>query len=79
MYLDHSATTAVTEKVFNKMEPFFKESFGNASTVYSLGNKSKIAMNEAREYVSEIIGANSDEIIFTSGGTESDNLAIQGI
>lgn len=79
IYLDHSATTALDKRVFKKMEPFFKESFGNASTVYSLGNKSKIAMNEARENVANIIGVNSDEIIFTSGGTESDNLAIQGI
>lgn len=79
IYLDHSATTAVSEKVFNKMEPYFKESFGNASTVYSLGNQAKLAMNESREHVAKIIGATANEIIFTSGGTESDNLAIQGI
>lgn len=79
IYMDHSATAPVREEVFEVMKPYFTRSFGNASTFYSLGREAKAAMEEAREHVANIIGANKDEIIFTSGGTESDNIAIQGI
>lgn len=79
IYMDHSATAPVREEVFEVMKPYFTRSFGNASTFYSLGREAKSAMEEAREHVANIIGANKDEIIFTSGGTESDNIAIQGI
>jgi len=77
--MDHSATTHVREEVFEAMKPYFTKSFGNPSTIYSLGREAKVAMEQAREKVANIIGANPDEIIFTSGGTESDNIAIQGI
>jgi cysteine desulfurase len=79
IYMDHSATAPLREEVFEVMKPYFTRSFGNASTFYSLGREAKAAMEEARENVANIIGANSEEIIFTSGGTESDNIAIQGI
>ncbi|RBQ22599.1 Cysteine desulfurase IscS 2 [Candidatus Methanobinarius endosymbioticus] len=79
IYMDHSATTPVREEVFEIMKPYFTRSFGNASTFYSLGREAKEAMENARENVASIIGANKDEIIFTSGGTESDNITIQGI
>ncbi|MBZ9570214.1 cysteine desulfurase NifS [Methanobrevibacter sp. TMH8] len=79
MYMDHSATAPVREEVFEVMKPYFTRSFGNASTFYSLGREAKAAMEESRKHVANIIGANKDEIIFTSGGTESDNIAIQGI
>lgn len=79
IYMDHSATAPVREDVFEVMKPYFTRSFGNASTIYSLGREAKIAMEEARDHVANIIGANKDDIIFTSGGTESDNIAIQGI
>ena len=77
--MDHSATAPVRKEVFELMKPYFTRSFGNASTFYSLGREANIAMEEARENVANIIGANPEEIIFTSGGTESDNIAIQGI
>lgn len=77
--MDHSATAPVRKEVFELMKPYFTRSFGNASTFYSLGREAKTAMENARENVANIIGANKDEIIFTSGGTESDNIAIQGI
>jgi cysteine desulfurase len=79
IYMDHSATSPVDIDVFNAMKPYFVESYGNASTLYSLGREARRAMESSREKVASIIGANTDEIIFTSGGTESDNIAIKGI
>jgi len=79
IYMDHSATSPVDREVLNAMEPYFVESYGNASTLYSLGRDARRAMESSREKVASIIGANTDEIIFTSGGTESDNIAIKGI
>jgi len=79
IYMDHSATSPIKEEVFKAMEPYLKESFGNASTLYYLGREAKEAMENARRKVAELIGADLSEIIFTSGGTESDNIAIQGI
>lgn len=78
IYLDHSATSPVDPEVFEAMKPYFIDSFGNASTLYSLGREGKNAMEAAREQVASIIGAETKEIIFTSGGTESDNIAIKG-
>ncbi|MFZ0442576.1 MAG: cysteine desulfurase NifS [Methanobacterium sp.] len=78
MYMDHSATSPVDPEVFEAMKPYFTDSFGNASTLYSLGREGKKAMESAREEVASIIGAETKEIIFTSGGTESDNIAILG-
>jgi len=77
--MDHSATSPVDIEVLNAMEPYFVDSYGNASTLYSLGREARRAMESSREKVASIIGANTDEIIFTSGGTESDNIAIKGI
>ena len=79
MYLDNSATTQVSEEVFEEMKPFFTEEFGNPSTLYSIGRESKKALNQARQRVADAINAKPEEIIFTSGGSESDNLAIKGI
>ena len=78
VYLDHSATSPLDPEVWNAMEPYFSDSFGNASTLYSLGRKARTAMEKAREQVASLIGAQPDEIYFTSGGTESDNIAIKG-
>ncbi|RJS49526.1 MAG: cysteine desulfurase NifS [Methanobacterium sp.] len=78
MYLDHSATSPVNPEVLKAMEPFFSQEFGNASTFYSLGRTARQAMEAARENVASLIGASPQEIIFTSGGTESDNMAIKG-
>jgi len=79
IYLDHNATTCLHPEVFRIMEPYLKEQFGNASSSYRLGREAKIALENSRKEVAECIGAQSHEIIFTSGGTESDNIAIRGI
>ena len=79
IYMDHSATSPVKKEVFEAMEPYYKGLFGNASTFYSFGREAKVAMENARGSVAKLIGANPEEIIFTGGGTESDNIAIQGI
>lgn len=79
IYLDHSATTPVDQVVLNKMLPYFSENFGNASSLYALGQKNKQALNEARNKVAKVLNCLPSEIIFTSGGSESDNLAIKGV
>ena len=79
MYLDNSATTQVSEEVFEEMKPYFTEEFGNPSTLYGIGRESKKALELARKRVADAINAKPEEIIFTGGGSESDNLAIKGI
>lgn len=79
MYLDNSATTQVSHEVFEEMKPYFTEEFGNPSTLYKIGRESKKALDQARQRVADAINAKPEEIIFTSGGSESDNLAIKGI
>ena len=79
MYLDNSATTQVSQEVFEEMKPYFTEEFGNPSTLYKIGRESKKALDQARQRVADAINAKPEEIIFTSGGSESDNLAIKGI
>jgi cysteine desulfurase len=78
IYMDHSATSPVDPEVFKAMAPYFVDEFGNASTLYSLGREARKAMESARAQVASLIGAKPEEIIFTSGGTESDNIAIKG-
>lgn len=79
VYFDHAATTPVDERVLEAMTPYFTEHYGNANSPHQLGNNAKVAVEEARESIAEIIGAEPAEIIFTSGGTESDNSAIKGV
>jgi len=79
IYMDHSATTPVAPEVLEAMLPFFSEKFGNASSLHSFGLEAKEALEASREKVAKLLGANAEEIIFTSGGTESDNLALKGI
>ena len=76
IYLDNAATTAISDNVLEAMMPWLKEGYGNASSVYSLGRKSAIALNKARAQCAEILGCDSRDIFFTSGGTESDNHAV---
>ncbi|MGL5676249.1 MAG: cysteine desulfurase NifS [Cellulosilyticaceae bacterium] len=79
IYLDHAATTPVKPEVVEAMLPYFTENFGNPSSVYQLAQINKKAIDEAREMIARHIGANTNEIFFTSGGTEADNWAIKGI
>ncbi len=78
IYLDHAATTPVRAEVREAMEPFYGPRFGNPSSTHRWGREARAALDEARERVAKCIGATSDEIAFTSGGTEGDNLAILG-
>lgn len=79
IYLDHGATTKVDERVLNKMLPYFSLNYGNPSSSYFLGRRNKRAVENAREEVAYNIYAKPKEIYFTSGGSESDNLAIKGV
>ena len=78
IYLDHAATTPVRESVFEAMRPFFGPRFGNASSTHRWGREARVALDEARERVARCLGAHVDEIVFTSGGTEADNLGVLG-
>jgi len=79
IYLDHNATTPLRQEVLDAMLPYLGKQFGNASSYYRLGREAKDALESSRKKVARFIGAQPAEIIFTSGGTESDNLAIRGV
>ncbi|MFH1352910.1 MAG: cysteine desulfurase NifS [bacterium] len=79
IYFDHNATTPVHPDVLEAMQPYFKDIFGNASSIHQFGQQARKAVDEAREKVAALISAKPDEIVFTSGGTEADNFAIKGI
>ncbi len=79
VYLDNSATTPIDKTVVETMLPFFTEKFGNASSIHFFGQEARAAVDRARHQVAEIINARPNEIVFTSGGTEANNLAIRGL
>jgi len=79
IYFDHNATTPVDPEVVAAMLPFFAETYGNASSIHTFGQQARAAVEQAREHVARLVGARAAEIVFTSGGTESDNLAILGV
>ena len=79
VYLDYNATTPLDPRVLEAMTPYFKEGFGNPSSIHSYGSAAKAALDEAREKTAALLGAGAREIIFTSGGSEGNNLAIKGI
>lgn len=79
IYLDHSATTPVDPKVLEAMLPYFSDNFANPSSIYSLGRESARELNECREVIATILKVNPEQFVFTSGGTESCNLAVFGI
>ncbi len=79
IYLDNAATTPVRKEVVEEMLPYFTESFGNPSSVYQIAQMNKKALDESRETIAKYIGAQTNEIFFTSGGSEADNWAIKGI
>ncbi|MGI6790145.1 cysteine desulfurase NifS [Aminivibrio sp.] len=78
VYLDYAATTFTAPEVVTAMTPFFTESFGNPSSIYSFSERNRKAIAKARQQVADVIGASADEIFFTSGGTEADNWALKG-
>lgn len=78
-YLDHAATTRVHERVLEAMLPHFREQWGNPSSVYALGRTARRALDESRDVVADVLGCRPNEVLFTSGGSESDNLAIKGV
>ena len=77
--MDYAASTPVDEEVVNEMIPYYTKEFGNPSSTHGYGRDASDAIENARMQVADIINAESEEIIFTSGGTESDNFAIKGI
>jgi cysteine desulfurase len=79
VYFDHSATTPVDPRVVEAMLPFLNEKFGNPSSIHSYGREVKVALEEARESIAEFCNVRAADIYFTSGGTESDNMAIKGL
>jgi cysteine desulfurase len=79
IYLDHAATTPVREEVFAVMQPFFGPRFGNPSSMHRWGRDARTALDEARERVARCLGASPDEVVFTSCGTEADNMALIGV
>lgn len=79
IYLDHNATTPILPEAFDAMVPYLREHFGNPSSAHVYGTRTKEAVARAREQVASLLGASPDEILFTSGGTEANNLAIRGV
>ena len=79
VYFDNNATTPVLPEVFEAMRPYFSEHFGNASSIHHHGQETRAAVERARESVAALLGCRAQEVVFTSGGTEGDNLAIFGI
>jgi cysteine desulfurase len=76
IYMDYAATTPVRKEVIDEMLPYLGEKFGNASSIHSFGMEAKIAMENSREKIAKALKVSPEEIIFTSGGTEANNLAL---
>ena len=79
IYLDHAATTPVDKKVLKAMLPYFSRVFGNAMSLHSFGQEAVKATEKARRQTADFFGCDSDEIVFTSGATEANNLAVKGV
>src|ERR1700742_1309066 len=79
VYMDANATTPLAPEVFAAMRPWFTEQFGNASSIHFYGQRARAAVERAREQVASLLGCRAAEVVFTSGGTESDNLALTGV
>src|SRR4051812_4489287 len=79
VYLDHAATTPVRTEVLEAMQPFFGARFGNPSSAHRWGREARTALDEARERLARCLGAANDEVVFTSCGTEADNMALLGV
>jgi cysteine desulfurase len=79
IYLDYAATTPLDPRVLEAMLPYMTERFGNPNSIHSFGREARLAIDEAREKIAQLLNCQPSEIVFTSGGTESDNLALRGI
>ena len=79
VYFDNNATTPLLPEVFEAMRPYFLEKFGNASSIHQQGQQARAAVEHAREQVAELLNCRPAEVVFTSGGTEGDNLALFGL
>src|SRR5580765_369043 len=79
VYLDHSATTPIDARVVDAMLPYLRDKFGNASSIHQFGQDARAAVDRARRQVAALMNARANEIVFTSGGTEANNLALRGI
>jgi len=79
IYLDYAATTPIDPRAIRVMQPFFEEKFGNTMSLHSFGQEAKLALEESRKKVAELMGAKPNEIIFTSSATESNNLTLKGV
>ena len=79
IYLDHNATTALDKRILEKMLPFFSDTYSNPSSVYRFAQVARRALENSRDQVANLLNADPQEIVFTSGGTESDNTAIMGV
>src|SRR5512140_42880 len=79
IYLDYAATTPTDKRVVEAMQPYFGEVFGNPSSIHAFGQEARSAVEGARAKIASFLGADPAEIVFTSGGTESDNFAIKGV
>ena len=79
IYLDHNSTTPLNDRVFDRMVPYLRDNFGNPSSYYQLARDARAAVEEARQTVAAQIGARPEEVVFTAGGTEADNLALRGV
>ena len=78
IYLDHAGTTAMDPRVLESMLPFFTQLYGNPSSIHTIGQEARHALDDAREQVARVLQCRNNEVVFTSGGTESDNAAIHG-
>ena len=79
IYLDNAATTQISEEVLDAMMPYLKGKYGNAGSIHQLGRQANAAVDKARRQVADFMGVSPQHIIFTAGGTEANNLVIQGI
>ena len=79
VYMDHAGTTSMDPRVLEAMMPYFSLRFGNPSSIHSIGQEAKAALDDSRERVAKVVGCRFSEVVFTSGGTESDNAAIKGV
>lgn len=79
IYLDHAATTPVHPRVVSAMQPYFNAEWGNPSSVYAHGRRARRALDDARDFIAQVLGCRANEVIFTGCGSESDNLAVKGV